>query len=78
LQRYKELKDIIAILGMDELSEEDKPLVQLKRATSITRKPKPNLSKQWHKSKQFKNFAKSKDNQSPISPFKLKRLPMIF
>ena len=24
LQRYKELKDIIAILGMDELSEEDK------------------------------------------------------
>jgi F-type H+-transporting ATPase subunit beta len=23
LQRYKELKDIIAILGMDELSEED-------------------------------------------------------
>jgi F-type H+-transporting ATPase subunit beta len=27
LQRYKELKDIIAILGMDELSEEDKSLV---------------------------------------------------
>jgi len=27
LQRYKELKDIIAILGMDELSEEDKQLV---------------------------------------------------
>ena len=27
LQRYKELKDIIAILGMDELSEEDKTLV---------------------------------------------------
>jgi F-type H+-transporting ATPase subunit beta len=27
LQRYKELKDIIAILGMDELSEEDKELV---------------------------------------------------
>lgn len=27
LQRYKELKDIIAILGMDELSEEDKALV---------------------------------------------------
>jgi F-type H+/Na+-transporting ATPase subunit beta len=24
LQRYKELKDIIAILGMDELSEDDK------------------------------------------------------
>jgi F-type H+/Na+-transporting ATPase subunit beta len=27
LQRYKELRDIIAILGMDELSEEDKALV---------------------------------------------------
>ncbi|MEQ8692911.1 MAG: F0F1 ATP synthase subunit beta, partial [Pseudomonadales bacterium] len=27
LQRYKELRDIIAILGMDELSEEDKQLV---------------------------------------------------
>lgn len=27
LQRYKELKDIIAILGMDELSEEDKKIV---------------------------------------------------
>ena len=27
LQRYKELQDIIAILGMDELSEEDKQLV---------------------------------------------------
>ncbi len=35
LQRYKELKDIIAILGMDELSEEDKQLVQ--RARKIQR-----------------------------------------
>jgi hypothetical protein len=25
LQRYKDLQDIIAILGMDELSEDDKP-----------------------------------------------------
>ena len=33
LQRYKELQDIIAILGMDELSEEDKKLV--KRAKRI-------------------------------------------
>lgn len=33
LQRYKELQDIIAILGMDELSEEDKLLV--KRAQRI-------------------------------------------
>lgn len=35
LQRYKELKDIIAILGMDELSEEDKQVVQ--RARKIQR-----------------------------------------
>ena len=35
LQRYKELKDIIAILGMDELSEEDKQIVN--RARKIER-----------------------------------------
>ncbi|PSU78095.1 F0F1 ATP synthase subunit beta [Photobacterium phosphoreum] len=35
LQRYKELKDIIAILGMDELSEEDKQTVS--RARKIER-----------------------------------------
>ena len=35
LQKYKELKDIIAILGMDELSEEDKLAVS--RARKIER-----------------------------------------
>lgn len=35
LQKYKELKDIIAILGMDELSEEDKQSVS--RARKIER-----------------------------------------
>ena len=35
LQRYKELQDIIAILGMDELSEEDKQAVQ--RARKVQR-----------------------------------------
>ena len=35
LQRYKELQDIIAILGMDELSDEDKVVVQ--RARKIER-----------------------------------------
>jgi len=35
LQRYKELKDIIAILGMDELSDEDKLAVS--RARKIQR-----------------------------------------
>ncbi len=35
LQRYKDLQDIIAILGMDELSEEDKLIVQ--RARKVQR-----------------------------------------
>ncbi|WP_100622508.1 F0F1 ATP synthase subunit beta [Candidatus Coxiella mudrowiae] len=35
LQRYEELKDIIAILGMDELSEEDK--LSVRRARKIQR-----------------------------------------
>src|SRR5205823_8669157 len=35
LQRYKDLQDIIAILGMDELSDEDKLTVQ--RARKIQR-----------------------------------------
>ena len=35
LQRYKELRDIIAILGMDELSEEDKQIVY--RARKVQR-----------------------------------------
>ena len=35
LQRYKELQDIIAILGMDELSEDDKLIVQ--RARKVQR-----------------------------------------
>ena len=35
LQRYKELQDIIAILGIDELSDEDKIVVQ--RARKVER-----------------------------------------
>jgi F-type H+-transporting ATPase subunit beta len=35
LQRYKELQDIIAILGIDELSDEDKIIVQ--RARKVER-----------------------------------------
>ncbi len=42
LQRYKELKDIIAILGMDELSEEDK------QAVSRARKIQRFLSQPFH------------------------------
>ena len=42
LQRYKELKDIIAILGMDELSEDDK------RAVARARKIQRFLSQPFH------------------------------
>ena len=41
LQRYQELQDIIAILGMDELSEEDKLTVT--RARKIAAVPLPAL-----------------------------------
>ncbi len=47
LQRYKELQDIIAILGMDELSEEEKTLVA--RARKIQRF----LSQPFHVAEQF-------------------------
>lgn len=47
LQRYKELQDIIAILGMDELSEEDKLLVA--RARKVQRF----LSQPFHVAEQF-------------------------
>ena len=40
LQRYKELQDIIAILGMDELSEEDKVIVnRARRARNFLSQP---------------------------------------
>ena len=47
LQRYKELQDIIAIMGMDELSEEDKTTVN--RARKIQRF----LSQSFHVAEQF-------------------------
>ncbi len=47
LQRYQELMDIIAIMGMDELSDEDKLLVQ--RARKIQRF----LSQPFHVSEKF-------------------------
>ncbi|MCI8747296.1 MAG: F0F1 ATP synthase subunit beta [Lachnospiraceae bacterium] len=47
LQRYKELQDIIAILGMDELSEDDKIVVN--RARKIQRF----LSQPFHVAEQF-------------------------
>ncbi len=50
LQRYKELQDIIAILGMDELSEDDKKTV------SRARKIQKFLSQPFHVAEQFTGF----------------------
>ncbi|MBY0113364.1 MAG: F0F1 ATP synthase subunit beta [Phycisphaerales bacterium] len=50
LQRYKDLQDIIAILGVDELSEEDKQTVS--RARKIERF----LSQPFHVAEQFTGF----------------------
>ena len=50
LQRYKELQDIIAIMGMDELSEEDKTVVN--RARKVQRF----LSQPFHVAEQFTGF----------------------
>lgn len=47
LQRYKELQDVIAILGLDELSEEDKTIV------SRARKIQKFLSQSFHVAEQF-------------------------
>ena len=47
LQRYKQLQDIIAILGMEELSEEDKLVV------SRARKVQRFLSQPFHVAEQF-------------------------
>ena len=50
LQRYKELQDIIAILGMDELSEEDR------RTVERARKIQKFLSQPFHVAEQFTNI----------------------
>lgn len=47
LQRYRELQDIIAILGMDELSEEDKKVVHRARRVQLF------LSQSFHVAEQF-------------------------
>ncbi len=50
LQRYKELQDIIAILGMDELSDEDKLIV------NRARRVRNFLSQPFHVAEQFNNM----------------------
>lgn len=50
LQKYKELQDIIAILGMDELSDEDRQIVY--RARKIQKF----LSQPFHVAEQFNGF----------------------
>ena len=47
LQRYRELQDIIAILGMDELSDEDKKIVHRARRVQLF------LSQSFHVAEQF-------------------------
>jgi F-type H+-transporting ATPase subunit beta len=47
LQKYKQLQDIIAILGMEELSEEDK------LAVSRARRVQRFLSQPFHVAEQF-------------------------
>ena len=50
LQRYRELQDIIAILGMDELSDEDKQIVaRARRARNF-------LSQPFHVAEQFSGY----------------------
>ena len=51
LQKYKDLQDIIAILGMDELSEEDKLTV------ARARKIQKFLSQPFHVAEQFTGAA---------------------
>jgi F-type H+-transporting ATPase subunit beta len=51
LQRYRDLQDIIAILGIDELSDDDKLIVS--RARKIQRF----LSQPFHVAEQFTGFA---------------------
>jgi F-type H+/Na+-transporting ATPase subunit beta len=58
LQRYKDLQDIIAILGVDELSEEDK------RTVARARKIERFLSQPFHVAEQFTGF---KGVDSPLS-----------
>ena len=50
LQRYKELQDIIAIMGMDELSEDDK--ITVNRARKVQRF----LSQPFHVAEQFTGY----------------------
>ena len=53
LQRYKELQDIIAIMGMDELSEDDK--ITVNRARKVQRF----LSQPFHVAEQFTGYEAS-------------------
>jgi F-type H+-transporting ATPase subunit beta len=64
LQRYKELRDIIAILGMDELAPEDKLVVA--RARKIQRF----LSQPFHVAEVFTGSRASTSLRETIKGFK--------
>lgn len=65
LQRYKELQDIIAILGMDELSEEDKVIV------NRARRVRNFLSQPFHVAEVFSGFqGKYTSREDTVRSFK--------
>ena len=76
LQKYKELQDIIAILGMDELSEDDKIVV------NSARKIQRFLSQPFHVAEQFTGlpgkYVPVSRNYKRISVKSLKENMMIY
>ena len=86
LQRYKELKDIIAILGVDELSEEDKLIVHRARrierfmsqpffvAEVFTNKPKASTPLCPRRSGAFREICEGKWDHLPEGRLPLRRL----
>src|SRR4029077_10624879 len=80
LQRYRELQDIIAILGVDELSEEDKQVVNRARriekflsqpfivAEALTNKPRK-VTLQAETIRSFKELCDGKHDHLPENAF---------
>jgi F-type H+-transporting ATPase subunit beta len=83
LQRYKELQDIIAILGIDELSDEDKVIVQRARRIERFLSQPFNVAEQFTGTpgayvpiadtvRSFKELIEGKHDELPESAFLLK------
>ncbi len=81
LQRYKDLQDIIAILGMEELSDEDKltvapgpqdpalPVAAVLRGRAVHRRPRPLREARRTRSKAFKEIVDGKHDDLPEQAF---------